>query len=89
MAGEYTRFMCSLCMTNSINLKFCTHFMDSISTMYYKPISIHYLLIYKFFKDIENKKTRKRIDDLNNAKSKFMISLNICDDIKKHIYSFM
>ena len=89
MAEEYTSLMCSLCMRNIIDLKFCTRFMDSLSTMYYKLITYHNLLIYKFLKDKKKMNTQKRIDELNKAKSKFMHSLNICDDIKRHIYLFM
>ena len=62
--------------------------MDSISTIYYKLITDHNLLIYKFLKD-KKKMNTQRIDELNKAKSKFMHSLNVCDDIEKHIYSFM
>ena len=89
MAEDYSSFMCSLCMTNSITSKLCTHFMDSISTMYYKLITDHNLIIYKFLRDKKKMKTQKIIDELNKTKSEFMHSLNVCDDIKRHIYSFM
>ena len=60
MAEDYSSFMCSLCMTNSITSKLCTHFMDSISTMYYKLITDHNLLIYKFLKDKKKINTQKK-----------------------------
>jgi len=39
----------------------------------------------------ENKKieTKKRIEEINITKNSFMKSLNVCEDVKRHIYSFL
>ena len=39
----------------------------------------------------ENKKieTKKRIEEINITKNSFMKSLNVCEDVKRNIYSFL
>ena len=39
----------------------------------------------------ENKKieTKKRIEEMNISKNNVMNSLNVCEDVKRHIYSFL
>ena len=44
---------------------------------------------YGFFTTKKRIEARKRIEELNSAKQDFMKSLNICEDIKRHIYSFL
>ena len=44
---------------------------------------------YNFLKDKKKIETRNRINEINLAKQDFMKSLNICEDIKRHIYSFL
>ena len=44
---------------------------------------------YKFLKDKKKIENRNKINELNTAKQDFMISLHICEDVKRHIYSFL
>ena len=49
----------------------------------------HNLILHRFFKGKKKIETRNKINEINLAKQDFMKSLNICEDIKRHIYSFL
>ena len=46
-------------------------------------------LIKRFFRGKKKFETKKRIEEMNISKNNFMKSLNVCKDIKRHIYSFL
>ena len=47
------------------------------------------LLIERFFKGKTRIERRNRIIKMNTAKRLFMFHLGVCEDVKRHIYSFL
>ena len=45
--------------------------------------------LHRFIKGKKKIETRERLDKLNEAKSDFMASVNVCEDVKHHIFSFL
>ena len=67
-------------------------FNDFSNSLFKQSINMMYeynLIICKAEEDKRKIETKKKIEEMNTAKQDFMKSLNVCEDVKRHIYLFM
>ena len=67
-------------------------FNDFSNSLFKQSINMMYeynLIICKAKEDKRKIETKKKIEEMNTAKQDFMKSLNVCEDVKRHIYSFL